>query len=473
MSIKIKNYNFSKISNDFKIGLKDYKELYVNGKPLKDLLETKNYTLDIQSGRTPSKFNENYWNGEYDFITMADVNTLTYTINNDVKEKITEEAIENEKNLVRVPKGSFIVSNAMTIGLAFISNKDVFINQNVFWLKLDRSAVNTKFLLWYFNIYIRRIFQEVYSAKYLSKQELSRINVPNVSLEKQNEFEEKVKPYETEITILQNSIIDNEHIINDIFSKYFRYDKKIIYKVHKGMTYGTQKNGNTNFCITNSRFSNITDSKYRVSTRANNSIIKEIYKILKEFGTIKTKDIVIEPIHRGKSPNYDKNGKIPVVKTAHITNNGINTVFDEFVNDEFYKKKVDAQLKKGDILLTSTGKPSIGKIDIYESEDNAIADGHLSIIRINKRKYNPRFFVYFIRSVLGYVQLEKEYVGCTNQIELYPDSINSILLPNIDLELQDKIVEEIDKKIEKQNEFKSKINIQKEKIRMILNSIIM
>ena len=239
------------------------------------------------------------------------------------------------------------------------------------------------------------------------------------------------------------------------------------------MTYGTQKHGNTNFCITNSRFSNITDSKYRVSTRANNSIIKEIYKILKEFGTIKTKDIVIEPIHRGKSPNYDENGKIPVVKTAHITNNGINTEFDEFVNDEFYNKKVDAQLKTGDILLTSTGKPSIGKIDIYEGKDNAIADGHLSIIRINKCKYNPRFFVYFIRSVLGYVQLEQEYVGCTNQIELYPDSINSILLPNIDLEIQDKIVEAIDKKIEKQNEFKSKINIQKEKIRMILNSIIM
>ena len=404
MSVKIKNYKFSKISNDFKIGLKDYKELYINGKPLKDLLENKNYILDMQSGRTPSKFNENYWNGEYDFITMADVNTLTYTINNDVKEKITEEAIENEKNLVRVPKGSFIVSNAMTIGLAFISNKDVFINQNVFWLKLDRSAVNIKFLLWYFNIYIRRIFQEVYSAKYLSKQELSRINVPNVSLEKQNEFEEKVKPYETEIAVLQNSIIDNEDIINDIFSKYFRYDKKIIYKVHKGMTYGTQKHGNTNFCI---------------------------------------------------------------------TNNGINTEFDEFVNDEFYNKKVDAQLKTGDILLTSTGKPSIGKIDIYEGKDNAIADGHLSIIRINKCKYNPRFFVYFIRSVLGYVQLEKEYVGCTNQIELYPDSINSILLPNIDLEIQDKIVEAIDKKIEKQNEFKSKINIQKEKIRMILNSIIM
>ena len=146
MSVKIKNYKFSKISNDFKIGLKDYKELYINGKPLKDLLENKNYILDMQSGRTPSKFNENYWNGEYDFITMADVNTLTYTINNDVKEKITEEAIENEKNLVRVPKGSFIVSNAMTIGLAFISNKDVFINQNVFWLKLDRSAVNIKFL---------------------------------------------------------------------------------------------------------------------------------------------------------------------------------------------------------------------------------------------------------------------------------------------------------------------------------------
>lgn len=473
MSIRVKNYRFSKISNDFKIGLKDYKELYTNGKPLKDLLENKNYIFDMQSGRTPSKFNENYWNGEYDFITMADVDTLTYTINDNVKEKITEDAIENEKNLVKVPKGSFIVSNAMTIGLAFISNKDVFINQNVFWIKLNKNIVNTKFLLWYFNIYIRRIFQEVYSAKYLSKQELSRINIPNVTWEKQNEFEKKIKPYENKINVLQNSMIDNEHIINDIFSKYFKYDKNIVYKVHKGMTYGTQKQGNTNLCITNSRFSNISDGKYRLSTRANNSIIKEIYKILNENGTIKTKDIVTEPIHRGKSPIYDENGEIPVIKTAHITNNGINTEFTEFINTEFYNKKIDAQLKKGDILLTSTGKPSIGKIDIFEGQYNAMPDGHLSIIRLDKSKYNPKFFVYFIRSVLGYVQLEKEYVGCTNQIELYPESINSILLPNIDIDLQNKIVKEIDEQIEKQNEIKKKIHLQKEKIGMILENIIM
>ncbi len=303
-------------------------------------------------------------------------------------------------------------------------------------------------------------------------EDLLKIEVPNISIEKQELFMEETKKLEKEIQIRKDKIKEKGEIINNLFSKYFHYDKDIIYKVHKGMTYGTQKEGNTALSIMNGKFSEITDNKCRLSTRANNSIIKEIYKILNKVGTIQTKDIVTEPIHRGKSPEYDEEGEIPVIKTAHITSNGINHEYVEFVNESFYAKKTDAQLKKGDVLLTSTGKPSIGKIDIFETDDKAIPDGHVSIIRIDNTIYHPKFFVYFIRSVLGYVQLEKEYVGCTNQIELYPDSINGILLPDISLDLQEKIVEEIEAEIQEQDLIKAQINIIKGQINEILENII-
>lgn len=162
------------------MGLKDYSGLYKNGIPLKEFLENKNYETDIKSGRTPSKFRVDYWGGDYDFITLADVDTDLYMLNPDAEEKITDVAIEECGNMVLVPKGSLLISNAMTVGLAFIVDRDVYINQNVFWVKLDETKVNKKYLLWYFNCVIKDLFDKVFSSKYLSKKELSRIRIPEI-----------------------------------------------------------------------------------------------------------------------------------------------------------------------------------------------------------------------------------------------------------------------------------------------------
>ena len=52
-----------------------------------------NIETDIKSGRTPSKFNEDFWNGDYEFLTMHDVNTATFEVG-ETCEKITDYAIE-------------------------------------------------------------------------------------------------------------------------------------------------------------------------------------------------------------------------------------------------------------------------------------------------------------------------------------------------------------------------------------------
>ena len=302
--------------------------------------------------------------------------------------------------------------------------------------------------------------------------DLLKIEIPNISLDKQNMFLEKIKDRENIILDLYKRQIKTNQIINKVFSKEFEYNENLINEVRKGMTYGTQSSTNSKLSIFYNNIGKLDGNKIRLSARANSPIIHEIYKVLDKYGTINLKDVVYENIHRGKSPNYDKNGSIPVIKTAHITNNGISNEYEEFVNEDFYNKKSDSQVKKGDILLASTGKPSIGKIDIFEDDYQAIPDGHISIIRINPEKYNRKFFVYYIRSVLGYMQIEKDYVGCTNQIELYPEEIGKILLPDITLKQQEEIVEKIDEKIKEQNEIENQIIEEQEKIEKLLLEII-
>ena len=70
------------------------------------------------------------------------------------------------------------------------------------------------------------------------------------------------------------------------------------------------------------------------------------------------------------------------------------------------------------------------------------------------------------------MQIEKDYVGCTNQIELYPEEIGKILLPDITLKRQEEIVEKIDEKIKEQNEIENQIIEEQEKIEKILLEII-
>lgn len=90
----IKTLKFSDFAIDPKLGVKDYSIIHSNnGIPLKSFLKNKNIKTDIMSGRTPSKFNEDYWDGEYDFLTMQDVDTTTFEVNETV-EKITDYAIE-------------------------------------------------------------------------------------------------------------------------------------------------------------------------------------------------------------------------------------------------------------------------------------------------------------------------------------------------------------------------------------------
>lgn len=354
---------------------------------------------------------------------------------------------------------------------------DRFIFSNGFYILKTKINWNNRFLMYILRLpQLKKIIDSnIYRGIGISAykiDDLYKLEIPFVTLEKQKEFLNIIRTNEKSITELYKKQRNVNDIINEVFSDEFYFDKNLINEVRKGMTYGTQSSTNNKLSIFYNNIGKLNGNKIRLSVRANSPIIHEIYKVLNKYGTINLKDVIYENIHRGKSPDYDKNGSIPVIKTAHITNNGISNEYEEFVNEDFYNKKIDAQVKKGDILLASTGKHSIGKIDIFEDDYQAIPDGHISIIRINPEKYNRKFFVYYIRSVLGYTQIEKDYVGCTNQIELYREEIGKILLPDITLKKQEEIVEKIDEKIKEQNEIEDQIIEEQEKIEKILLEII-
>ena len=145
---------------------------------------------------------------------------------------------------------------------------------------------------------------------------------------------------------------------------------------------------------------------------------------------------------------------------------------EEFVTKSFFESKPLAQVFKGDILIASTGKPSIGKVDLMEHDIEMFADSHVTILRINEDRCLKRFLVYYLWSVLGCYQIEKEYAGSTNQIEIYPDQIGNIIIPDISISVQEQIIQEIQDKISKQSEISTKISQLRNDINKIISDVI-
>jgi type I restriction enzyme S subunit len=457
MGLKTFTIDFSELTIDPKLGLKDYSCLYKNGVRLKSLLINQNVQTGIKSGRTPSRFNEDYWNGKNEFLTMSDVDTLTFSINPECVDKITDYAVEEEKTLYQAKQNSLIVSNAMTVGLSFLLDRPVFINQNVFDVNLDETKINKKFVLWYLNLIVRPLFQTTYTSKYLSKDELGRIKIPLIPKPKQDQIVAQIEPIEKKIINSKSQIKEPQEVINKVFAREFGFDLEKFEKIKKEKFFEVD-------------FSNVNTSLIR-STVIQNKSSSSFLKSFLSKNSLFLKDIILKPIKRGKQPEYTEDG-IKVIKTLNIQKGKITFEEVQFVSEKFLKdNEKKAGIYQYDLLLTSTGMGR-GKFALYEEEEICFADSHVSIIRFNQEKINPNFLNYYCQSFFGIEQLKYIEMQIKGTPEIYETQLNYFQIPDISLKAQQKIVDEIKAELDKQEEIKSKIENERNKIDEIIEKAI-
>lgn len=335
-------------------------------------------------------------------------------------------------------------------------------------IKLKEEIVNLKFF--YYLMAKISVPSRGYNRHF---SVLMKQKYPLIPKEKQDQIVAQIEPIEKKIKELKATIKDPQIIINQVFAREFGFDINLINEFGKGMTSGTQIAQERNLRVFETDFKELSRSKtLRSSTRFHNPPTKKLMDLLDSIETIQVKDILLEPIHRGATPKYNPDGEIPVVKTGHLKNGYIEISQDEFVDIEFYKNSIRSQIKIRDILIASTGKVSLGKIDLLEEDQRLVADSHISIIRIDDKKYSRQFFTYFFRSIIGSGQIERDFTGTTNQIELYADEISNFQIPNIPLSEQQRIVDEIKAELDKQEEIKKQIEAERNKIDEIIEQAI-
>ena len=176
-------------------------------------------------------------------------------------------------------------------------------------------------------------------------------------------------------------------------------------------------------------------------------------KLCEKYSIEELENACTEPIQRGEQPEYTEDGEVVVIKTVDLKNSYIDYENCLKVSKVFFEHVPSAHAKKGDILVASTGYVSMGKTDVYDRDEPAMIDGHISVLRL-KDEYDPYFVTYFLRSHFGRLQFEKWFSGSSGQIELQPKNLNKFILPQsskggIPLERQKEISKKITRALDR------------------------
>lgn len=256
--------------------------------------------------------------------------------------------------------------------------------------------------------------------------------VPEIQAEKQKQLKSSISRLEKRMLSLHSSMLNPLDIIEKVFSKEFGYD---IIEYQKG---AKKKQYFRNFKDFQKDF------LIRSTVKFQHTRYEYPEKILSKHKCLKLKKLCSEKIRRGVQPKYDKDGDILVVKTLNLKHGQLDFTEAKFVSQEFFEANLRAEVLKNDILLSSTGEGR-GKVDIYDLDETAIADSHITIIRL-KKGISPYYVLYFMRSLLGKAQLETIEMAIKGTPEIYSDQLGEFRVIDIGKK-ETKLVNEIHKEI--------------------------
>lgn len=188
----------------------------------------------------------------------------------------------------------------------------------------------------------------------------------------------------------------------------------------------------------------VSDSTYRVDFKYWDNEVKEKLSDLEKKNSKNIFELNTIQTSRGKSPaainyvdqedgyalviksgsNISKEGKIVLLDADWIE----KSIYDEFVEKSENQNKNINLVTKGDILLSSTGEGTLGKSAVYDLAYPAIADTHITIIRVDKKIIDPYYLCDYLRTGFGSIQINRLFTGSTGMIELTPAQVDSIVI---------------------------------------------
>ena len=342
---------------------------------------------EIVTGATPKTNIKEFWDGDINWITPAELTEDTYIINESLR-KITTEGVE-KTGLKSFPKGPVILSSRAPIGKVAIAGCEMYCNQGFKNLVCSKQ-INNRFLYWYLKghkEYLNSLGRGA-TFKEISKAIVENIEICLPTLEKQEKYADILEQCNGIIQIKKGQLRKLDTLVKSRFAEMFG-DPIRNPKGWKVVTIG---------------------------------------------------DIVTE-VRYGTSKPAVEGGKYPYLRMNNLTADGhldLNDLKYIDISDDEVEKCV---VRKGDVLFNRTNSIDlVGKTAVFDLQDDMVIAGYIIRVRLNEKILPEVLSQYMNLEALKDI-LRSMAKGAVNQANINAQELQSIRVYVPDIELQKQFVE--------------------------------
>ncbi len=442
------------------------------------------YTFDELFNVTENKISYDDISGEFRYCQIGDVgkNGVAYP----VELNFDNRNLLDDNYYKKIEKGDIMGVDENDILISFLlpqdpsilgkfirireNYKDIYFSTAFLRLKAKKCPHILYYCLQslFYNdmVSIARIRKGYTGYATLSKDDLKDMRfskkIIDTILDNQEQLSDFITNKEIEINSLNDSTITTQEIIDEIFKREFSFDYDTFEKFKTQKTYVSKQ----------SIFSNNPDLRFSAKYHrpAGDFVMKQLIGITDR----KIKHFLAEPIVLGASvspKDYDENGEFLYISMATIRTWTFDADSASTVADGYSNTKLAKTVQKDDIILARSGEGTIGKVAIINDDDiqGIFAD---FTMRIRLKDYNPTFAYYYFRTTYFQYLIEIFKKGLGNNTNIFPIVIQEFPIPNISLDDQKCIIDEIQDEIAKQEEVKNRIaDLRKQIININIESI--
>lgn len=174
----------------------------------------------VVGGSTPKTEKAEYWNGDYCWITPAELAEDSFIVKDTVR-KITKEGV-NSCSLKKLPVGTVLLSSRAPIGKVAITGIEMYCNQGFKNLICSKSLnpIYVYYLLKFNTDYLNSLGRGA-TFKEISKTIVENILIPVRPIDLQNQFADFVKQTENSKAKIKQSLAALELLKKSVMQKYF------------------------------------------------------------------------------------------------------------------------------------------------------------------------------------------------------------------------------------------------------------
>lgn len=177
--------------------------------------------IEIIGGGTPKRSEERYWNGDIDWLSVADFNNNFRFVTNS-SEKITELGLKNSSTKL-LQKGQLIISARGTVGCLAQLAKPMAFNQSCYGLNGIKDIIDNDFLYYFLKHNIGILKSKTHGSVFdtITRDTFEHIEINFPNLDKQKEIAEILGDFDKKIQLNTQINQTLEAIAQAIFKSWF------------------------------------------------------------------------------------------------------------------------------------------------------------------------------------------------------------------------------------------------------------